>query len=60
MENIKFYVSKIEKLKKVSEIDLTKLEKKNNSEEEILQNYFKFLDLLKQSIDHSFSKVTYI
>ena len=60
LENIKFYVSKIEKLKKVSEIDLTKLEKKNNSEEEILQNYFKFLDLLKQSIDHSFSKVTYI
>ena len=58
MENIKFFI-KTEKMQKNEEIsnETARLEKSSNYEHDILKLYIKFLGLLKESIDNSFSKV---
>jgi len=58
MENIKFFI-KTEKMQKNEEIsnETARLEKSSNYENDILKLYIKFLGLLKESINNSFSKV---
>ena len=59
LENIKFFITRSDKMQKTDDNsnDSTRIDKSIGNEEDILRLYNKFLELLKASIDKSFSKV---
>ena len=60
MENIRFFISRSDSLQKNFEEnsnDSKKIDRTINNEDDVLRHYVRFLELLKATVDQSFSKV---